>query len=60
MLVDDLYDILGQWRHDEIPVLLNGADIKRIRFDDKVQMLILDSDVTEVDLIGDNVIWEAD
>lgn len=59
MLTSELCDILNQWREDNIPVLVCGADIKQIRFDEKVQMIVLDSEEIEIEK-GQHILWEAE
>ena len=58
MLIGNLYDILGRWS-DNLPLLINGAEIKRVRYNDKAQVMILDSDLDELGE-GDTTLWEVD
>jgi hypothetical protein len=44
---------------DEYAVLVDGAIVKQIRFDEKVQMLILDTEETELEK-GEHILWSAE
>jgi hypothetical protein len=58
MLIGNLYDILRQWSNS-LPLLVDGAEIKRVRYNDKAQVMILDTELTELGK-GDTTLWEAD
>ena len=44
---------------DAYPVLVDGAIVKQIRFDEKVQMLILDTEEIELEN-GQHILWSAE
>ena len=48
-----------QVQGDEYPLLVDGAVVKQIRFDEKVQMLILDTEETELEK-GEHILWSAE
>lgn len=48
-----------QVQGDEYPLLVDGAIVKQIRFDEKVQMLILDTEETELEK-GEHILWSAE
>lgn len=54
-----LSSILWELQEDEYPVLVDGAIVKQIRFDEKVQMLILDTEETELEK-GQHILWSAE
>ena len=58
MLIGNLYDILGRWSNS-LPLLVDGAEIKRVRYNDKAQVMILDTELIELGN-GDTTLWEAD
>jgi hypothetical protein len=53
-----LSSILWELQGDEYQVLVDGAIVKQIRFDEKVQMLILDTEETELEE-GQHTLWSA-
>ena len=54
-----LSSILWEFQKDEYPVLVDGAIVKQIRFDEKVQMLILDTEETELEK-GERILWSGE
>jgi hypothetical protein len=54
-----LSSILWELQGDEYAVLVDGAIVKQIRFDEKVQMLILDTEETELEK-GEHILWSAE
>lgn len=54
-----LLSLLWELQGDEYPVLVDGAVVKQIRFDEKVQMLILDTEETELEK-GEHILWSAE
>ena len=54
-----LSSILWEFQEDEYPVLVDGAIVKQIRFDEKVQMLILDTEETELEK-GERILWSGE
>jgi len=54
-----LSSLLWELQGDEYQVLVDGAIVKQIRFDEKVQMLILDTEETELEK-GEHILWRAD
>lgn len=53
-----LLSILQEFQ-EEYPVLVDGAIVKQIRFDEKVQMLILDTEETELEK-GQHILWSGE
>jgi hypothetical protein len=54
-----LSSILWELQGDEYQVLVDGAIVKQIRFDEKVQMLILDTEETELEK-GEHILWSGE
>jgi hypothetical protein len=54
-----LSSLLWELQGDEYPVLVDGAIVKQIRFDEKVQMLILDTEETKLEK-GEHILWSAE
>jgi hypothetical protein len=54
-----LSSILWELQGDEYQVLVDGAIVKQIRFDEKTQMLILDTEETELEK-GEHILWSAE
>ena len=54
-----LSSLLWELQGDEYPVLVDGSIVKQIRFDEKVQMLILDTEETELEK-GEHILWSAE
>ena len=55
----ELSSLLLQLQGEEYPVLVDGAEVKQIRFDEKVQMLILDTEEIELEK-GEHILWSAE
>jgi hypothetical protein len=54
-----LSSLLWELQGDEYQVLVDGAIVKQIRFDEKTQMLILDTEETELEK-GEHILWSAE
>ena len=53
-----LSSILWEFQ-DEYPVLVDGAIVKQIRFDEKVRMLVIDTEETELEK-GQHILWSGE
>ena len=54
-----LSSLLWELQEDEYPVLVDGAIVKQIRFDENTQMLIIDTEETELKK-GEHILWSAE